>query len=165
MTTAKYESTLDIGPTTYRLLATADPDVVVELTGVDRAGARVAEGVLRLPASGGGPVGKVLAQVLEALTRLGAPPTTRRPANANQPWTAERDEELRAAWLAADPGAAAGGLVREIAKRLERSASAIRARLAKVGCDPDVPGRVLSGQGAALLGVQGPDQGSAQGET
>lgn len=47
MTTATYESTVLLGTTSYRVVASADPDLVVELTGVDTSGALVAEGELR----------------------------------------------------------------------------------------------------------------------
>lgn len=156
MTTATYESAVQIGSTEYRLLATADPDLVARLSGSDHSGALVAEGELRLPAEAGSAVGKVLSQVLDALAKLGA---RARPANADQPWTTDLDEELRAAWLAAEPGVPAADLIRTIALRMERSPTSIRSRLARVGCDPDVPGRSLSAEAAAVLGVQGRDQG------
>ncbi|MBP2334043.1 hypothetical protein JOF41_000221 [Saccharothrix coeruleofusca] len=161
MTTATYESAVRIGSTEYRLLATADPDLVVRLSGSDLSGALVAEGELRLPAEAGSAVGKVLGQVLDAMAKLGAPrPAARsRPANANQPWTADLDDDLRTAWLAAEPDAPTADLIRGIALRMERSPTSIRSRLARVGCDPDVPGRPLSAEAAAVLGVRGRDQG------
>ncbi|ATE57998.1 hypothetical protein [Actinosynnema pretiosum] len=155
MTTATYESTVLLGTTSYRVVASADPDLVVELTGVDTSGAQVAEGALRLPADAGVAVGRLLGQVLGALGRLGArgPTGRERPANANQPWSGELDGELRAAWLEAEPGTTAAELVRVVARGMGRSAWSIRARLARVGCDPDVPGRVLSPAGAGVLGA------------
>ncbi|MCP2092847.1 MULTISPECIES: hypothetical protein [Actinosynnema] len=158
MMTATYESTVLLGTTSYRVVASADPDLVVELTGVDTSGALVAEGALRLPADSGVAVGRLLGQVLGALGRLGAPGTTGRgrPANANQPWSAELDGRLRASWLAAGPGATAAEVVRAAAREMGRSAWSIRARLARVGCDPDVPGRALAPAGAGVLGVGEP---------
>lgn len=172
MTTTTYENSLRIGSTTYRLTATADPELSVELAGTDTTGALVAEGALRLPADAGPRLGKLLGQVLDALGRLGAPPRAapgHRPANANQPWTRDLDDGLRTEWLAAEEGSPSTELIRSIAKRLERSPTSIRSRLARIGCDPDVPGRTLSGHGAEMLrvrapGAQGPDQGRVRGK-
>ncbi|CCH28548.1 hypothetical protein ABZ816_35200 [Actinosynnema sp. NPDC047251] len=165
MTTTTYETETRIGPTTYRLRAFADPDLFVEVSGTDTSGLLVAEGNLRLPAGAGSSVGKLLGQVLDALGKLGAPPPRggrHRPANANQPWTDELDEDLRDTWLAASPGAPAADLIRAIAKQQERSPASIRSRLARVGCDPDIAGRPLSPEAAHLLGVQGRDQGEVR---
>ncbi|MFD1147423.1 hypothetical protein [Saccharothrix hoggarensis] len=166
MTTTTYENSVRIGTTTYQVVATADPELALNLTGVDTSGALVAEGALRLPADAGARIGKLLAQVLEALGKLSGPPSTPardRPANANQPWTEDLDDALRADWLAAPHGTPTAELIRALAKRLERSPTSIRSRLAKVGCDPDVPGRALSDQAAEVLRVQGRDQGRVRG--
>ncbi|GAA3459361.1 hypothetical protein ACFFSW_07745 [Saccharothrix longispora] len=166
MTTTTYENSVRIGSTTYRLVATADPELSLELAGTDTAGALVAEGALRLPADAGARIGKLLSQVLDALGTLAAPSSGSargRPANANQPWTAEAEESLRAAWLGAAPGAGTAELIRDLARRLERSPASLRSRLAKVGCDPDVPGRALSERAAEVFGVQGRDQGRVGG--
>jgi hypothetical protein len=71
------------------------------------------------------------------------PPRGRRagPANSHQPWTPELDAELRDTWLAAVPPASPR--IGELAEAMSRSRNAIRARLARIGCDPDVPGRLL----------------------
>lgn len=167
MTTTTYENAVRIGSTTYQVVATADPDLSVDLAGVDASGVLVAEGTIRLPADAGAKIGKLLAQVLEALSRLSTPssPSARdRPANANQPWTQELDDGLRADWLAAGAGTPTADLIRSIAKRLERSPTSIRSRLARVGCDPDVPGRELSSDGAQVFRVQGRDQGRVRGK-
>ncbi|GAA1283407.1 hypothetical protein [Saccharothrix xinjiangensis] len=167
MTTTTYENAIRIGSTTYRLAATAGPGLTVELTGTDPSGALVAEGALRLPAEAGPRLGKLLGQVLDALGRLSTTPPGspgNRPANANQPWPPELDDALRAEWLAAEEGSPSADLIRTVARRLERSPTSIRSRLAKVGCDPDVPGRALSGGGAEVFGVQGPDQGRVRGK-
>ncbi|MGM1057948.1 hypothetical protein [Saccharothrix sp. Mg75] len=166
MTTTTYENSVRIGSTTYRLVASADPELSLELAGTDTAGALVAEGVLRLPADAGARIGRLLGQVLDALGTLGAPPPVSargRPANANQPWTEELEEALRTSWLGAEPGTGAAELIRALARRLERTPTSIRSRLAKAGCDPDVPGRALSGPAAEVFGVQGRDQGRVRG--
>ncbi|NUT49892.1 MAG: hypothetical protein HOV94_21655 [Saccharothrix sp.] len=167
MTTTTYENSIRIGATTYQVLATADPELSVDLAGVDTAGDLVAEGKLRLPADAGAKIGKLLAQVLEALGKLSGPPTVpskSRPANANQPWTTDLDDGLRADWLAAGADTTTVELIRSIAKRLERSPTSIRSRLARVGCDPDVPGRALSEEAAEVFRVQGRDQGRVRGK-
>ena len=167
MTTTTYENSVRIGSTTYQVVATADPDLSVDLAGVDGSGVLVAEGTIRLPSEAGAKIGKLLAQVLEALGRLSTantPSSRDRPANANQPWTQDLDDGLRADWLAATTDTPTAELIRSIAKRLERSPTSIRSRLAKVGCDPDVPGRPLSAEAAAVFQVQGPDQGRVRGK-
>ncbi|MFE9746238.1 hypothetical protein ACFYOT_15150 [Saccharothrix saharensis] len=167
MTTTTYENAVRIGSTTYQVVATADPDLSIDLTGVDAAGAMVAEGTIRMPADAGAKIGKLLAQVLDALGRLSAPSSLSprdRPANANQPWTQDLDDGLRADWLAATTDTPTTDLIRSIAKRLERSPTSIRSRLARVGCDPDVPGRALSEEGAEVFRVQGRDQGRVRGK-
>jgi hypothetical protein len=153
-TTSTYESQVQVGPVTYRVQATAQQDVLVEVFGADLDGAVVAEGMLRLPVSGGTAVGKMLGRVLDGLTKLGAPPTPRpQPANANQPWTDDLDEELRHAWLDEASPMSTADLIKALAQRMGRSPTSIRSRLARVGCDPDVVGRPLSSAAAEVLGV------------
>jgi hypothetical protein len=68
--------------------------------------------------------------------RAGAP-------NSRQPWTAELDEVVRDTWLAVPSTTPADDVIGDLAKRMGRSRGGIRARLARTGCDPDVPGRTL----------------------
>jgi hypothetical protein len=68
--------------------------------------------------------------------RAGAP-------NIRQPWTAELDEVVRDTWLAVPSTTPAAEVIGDLAKRMGRSRGGIRARLARTGCDPDVPGRTL----------------------
>ncbi|SDM97567.1 hypothetical protein SAMN04489726_4280 [Allokutzneria albata] len=124
--------------------------VAIELTGTDSDGDSIAAGELVLPADGLAPCGQLLSEVMEALSRLHDPRRNRKrgartAANANAPWTPELDGQLREHWLArgADPTAGAA-VIGELSDRFGRSRSSIRARLVKVGCDPDVPGRRLS---------------------
>jgi len=153
-TTSTYDSRIQVGPVSYRVRATAQQDVVLEVFGADPEGGVVAEGVLRLPVSGGAAVGKLLTRVLEGLTKLGAPPAERpQPANAKQPWTAELDEELRDAWLGQTDPVPIAELIRSLADRMGRSPTSIRSRLPRVGCDPDIVGRPLSPEAAQVLGV------------
>ncbi|MFD4636901.1 hypothetical protein ACFWN2_06270 [Lentzea sp. NPDC058436] len=125
---------------------------MLDLTGTTESGQVVADGRLRLPVVGGTTVGKLLARVLNAHTRLQVRPTTRH-ANATQPWTTALDDELRNVWL--QPGdRGAVQRINDLAERLQRSPSAIRARLSRVGYDPDVPTRELSEAAATVLRVK-----------
>ena len=159
--TSTFHSEIKLGEVHYRLSATTDSDesLVLELLGSLDSGEVVADGRLRLPVEGGATIGKLLSRVLGAHTRL----RSRQPrhANANQPWTEALDTELRTAWLTASEESSPK-LIRSLADGMQRSPTAIRARLARVGCDPDVPGRELSATAAALLGG---NSGVGQGKT
>jgi hypothetical protein len=74
-----------------------------------------------------------------------APPRRERPAppNSRQPWTAALDTVLRETWLTGTESTPATELIGRLAGELGRSRGGIRARLARLGLDPDVPGRVL----------------------
>lgn len=159
--TSTFHNEIKLGEVNYRLSATTDSDesLVLDLLGSLDSGEVIADGRLRMPVEGGATVGKLLSRVLGAHTRLRSRPS--RHANANQPWTEPLDTELRTAWLAPidnNPTA----LIKFLAEEMQRSATAIRARLARVGCDPDVPGRELSPAAAALLGGK---SGATQGKT
>jgi hypothetical protein len=65
------------------------------------------------------------------------------PPNGRQPWTAEHDAVLRDTWLNAPDSTPAFDVTGALATDLGRSRNSIRARLARIGCDPDVPGRLL----------------------
>jgi hypothetical protein len=159
--TSTFHNEIKLGEVNYRLSATTDSDdsLVLDLLGSLDSGEVIADGRLRLPVEGGVTIGKLLSRVLGAHTRLRSRPS--RHANANQPWTEALDTELRAEWLTS-PETDSPKLIRSLADSMERSPTAIRARLARVGCDPDVPGRELSAAGAALLGG---NSGTAQGKT
>ncbi|MET9227456.1 hypothetical protein [Lentzea sp. NPDC003310] len=159
--TTTFHNEIKLGEVNYRLSATTDSDesLVLDLLGSLDSGEVVADGRLRLPVEGGVTIGKLLARVLGAHTRLRSRPS--RHANANQPWTEALDTELRTEWLTS-PETDSPKLIRTLADTMERSPTAIRARLARVGCDPDVPGRELSATAAVLLGG---NSGAAQGKT
>jgi hypothetical protein len=77
-----------------------------------------------------------------------ARPATQRPPrpgapNSRQPWSTEQDELVRDTWLAVPSTTPADEVIGELAGRLGRSRGSIRARVARTGCDPDVPGRTL----------------------
>jgi len=151
--TSTFHNEIKLGDITYRLSVTVDSEesLTLDLLGATESGEVAADGHLRLPVEGGATIGKLLTRVLSAHTRLRSRPN--RHANANSPWSPSLDDELREAWL--QPGGdGAVERINRLAEHMERSKTAIRARLAKVGCDPDVVGRELSDTAAALLGVE-----------
>ena len=159
--TSTYHNEIKLGEVNYRLSATTDSaeSLTLELLGALDSGEVIADGRLRLPVEGGATIGKLLSRVLGAHTRLRGRPS--RYANANQPWTDPLDAQLRTAWLT-PTDTPSPALIRSIADDMQRSPTAIRARLARVGCDPDVPGRELSPTAATLLGSM---SGTTQGKT
>lgn len=159
--TSTFHNEIKLGEVNYRLSATTDSDesLVLDLLGSLDSGEVIADGRLRLPVEGSATIGKLLSRVLGAHTRLRTRPS--RHANANQPWTDSLDTELRTAWLTPAEDTAPK-LIRLLSDDMQRSTTAIRARLAKVGCDPDVPGRELSPTAALLLGGM---SGTTQGKT
>ncbi|MFI6097810.1 hypothetical protein ACIA8G_19810 [Lentzea sp. NPDC051213] len=159
--TSTYHNEIKLGEVNYRLSATTDTgeSLVLDLLGSLDSGEVIADGRLRLPVEGGATIGKLLSRVLGAHTRLRTRPS--RHANANQPWTESLDTDLRTAWLA-EPEANASVRIRTLADEMQRSPTAIRARLPRVGCDPDIPGRELSPVAAVLLGGK---SGGSQGKT
>ncbi|MEU0883804.1 hypothetical protein ABZ345_34810 [Lentzea sp. NPDC005914] len=159
--TSTYNNEIKLGEVTYRLSATTDSEesLTLDLLGSLDSGEVIADGRLRLPVEGGATIGKLLSRVLGAHTRLRSRPN--RHANANQPWTESLDADLRTAWLAESDDNAAKR-IRTLADDMQRSPTAIRARLPRVGCDPDIPGRELSEVAAALLGGK---SGTTQGKT
>lgn len=151
--TSTFHNEIKLGNINYRLSATVESEVslVMDLLGTTESGEVVADGRFRLPVEGGSTIGKLLTRVLTAHTRMQVRPV--RHANASLPWTKALDDELREAWL--QPGSRdAVGRINDLAERMQRSPGAIRARLPKVGCDPDVATRELSMAAAALMGVK-----------
>lgn len=151
--TSTFHNEIKFGNINYKLSAAVESEdsLVIDLLGTAESGEVVADGRLRLPVEGGTTIGKLLTRVLTAHTRLRGRPN--RHANANSPWTPALDTELREAWMR--PGDQnAAERINSLAKHMERSKTAIRARLPRVGCDPDVICRELSDTAAALLGVE-----------
>jgi hypothetical protein len=148
--TSTYHNEIKVGQVNYRLSATTDStdSLVLDLLGSLDSGEVIADGRLRLPVEGGVTVGKLLSRVLSAHMRLRGRPS--RYANANQPWTESLDADLRTTWLT-PTDEPAQTVIKTIADDMQRSPTAIRARLARVGCDPDIPGRELSTAAATLL--------------
>lgn len=69
-----------------------------------------------------------------------------RPVHSHQPWTDDLDTQLRDTWLACTASNPAP-VIEEIAEAMGRSTNGIRARLRRIGCDPDLPGSEQSGEG------------------
>ncbi|WP_156758499.1 hypothetical protein [Actinokineospora pegani] len=150
--TMEYTSTAR--DTTYTLTVTADADgaLEIDLRGDDPAGSTVAEGTLALPPGGATEAARLLHQSLTAIAAFEGRRVRRSVGNANQRWTADADATLREAWLAHDPATPAVEVIRALATAHQRSPAAIRARLPRLGCDPDVTGRLLTESTASLLG-------------
>ncbi|MEV6912687.1 helix-turn-helix domain containing protein [Amycolatopsis sp. NPDC051071] len=102
----------------------------------------VAEGRLDIDAEAVPALATVLSDTLMAFAgRSGGGGNRRRrsadrPPRQGLPWSEELDAELESRWLA-------GESVEEIARRFERTPGGIRARLPRVGCDPERRGAYL----------------------
>ncbi|GAB3870502.1 hypothetical protein GCM10029964_005130 [Kibdelosporangium lantanae] len=114
--------------------------IEVSLDGADGDGTAAADGAIRLPLDGLAAVGRLLNQIMTGLSTLNGRPPGRSAANAQAPWTAGQDEELMELWLAAGDTNSAPVVRRDLAAHFGRSSGAIRARLLRIGADPDAPG-------------------------
>lgn len=136
-----------VGKHTYRIgiaaLPGADPAtpssrVAVDVGASDPDGTPIAEGRIEVDAGAAPALGTVLAGALRAFA--GSAGRRRRPADGpaqrGSQWTAELDAELERCWLE-------GKSVEEIAELFERTPGGIRARLPRVGCDPEEQGAYL----------------------
>jgi hypothetical protein len=152
--TSTYMQELQKGSATYRFSISTDAsgETVLDLVGTTSDGGVVADGRIRLPSSDGIEIGKTLGRALSAQSRLtgGKPKAT----NAGTPWSDELDEQLKTAWLELTPTDNATKHLKELATAMQRTPTAIRARLPRVGCDPDIPGRQLSLDAASVFGIQ-----------
>ncbi|SDC73296.1 hypothetical protein [Actinokineospora iranica] len=139
---------------TYAMTVVADDDgeLGIELLGANDRGTVVAEGALRLPPGGATETAKLLREALGAIAGFEGKRIRQSVGNANQRWTRDQDITLREAWLSHPPTAPATEVIRTLAAERERTPAAIRARLPRLGCDPDVTGRVLTEETAALVG-------------
>jgi len=115
------------------------PRVMITLEAGGPGGEPVAEGSLDLDVAVAGTVADLVADGLLSVTGGGRPPRRRsagRPAQQGRPWNEEMDAALETRWIA-------GESVAEIAAYFERTPGGIRARLPRVGCDPENPGCYL----------------------
>jgi hypothetical protein len=116
--------------------------IEVALTGVDSTGSQTASGSFTLPPDGLAAVGKLINQVMAGLSTLNGRPAGG-PTNAQAPWTKEQDDELLERWISAGDTHAASAVRRSLATHFGRSAGSIRARLLRIGCDPEAPGHAF----------------------
>ncbi|MEO6090729.1 MAG: exonuclease domain-containing protein [Umezawaea sp.] len=84
-------------------------------------------------------------------TRRRLPPRPGGVANSHASWTPDQDAALRDEWLTVDPADVAETRRNEIATRYGRTPGAIRSRLLRLRCDPELPGRTCDEQRAAEL--------------
>lgn len=136
--------------------------VALEFTGADADGRVIAEGNLLISVDAMADSTAFLGQTLDGIGALcGVRPRSRagprvrgRAPNSGQRWDTASVEELRQRWMRSSPPTTGYALTGELAETFGRSRSSIRAQLARLGCDPDVPGRCLTdvsaGEGAIL---------------
>ncbi|WAL68019.1 helix-turn-helix domain containing protein [Amycolatopsis cynarae] len=141
----EHRTTIRASENTYSIEVTALPGgdrtdrLVVSIGGTGPQGEPVAEGQLEISAGAAETFGSLLSETLRhhgALSEPGARRGRPRALRHGRPWTSELDAELERRWLA-------GETVEEIAAHLERIPGGIRARLPRVGCDPERPGEYL----------------------
>jgi hypothetical protein len=116
--------------------------IEVSLDGLDPDGATNATGSLTLPPDGLAAVGRLLHQIMTGLSTLNGRATVTA-TNAQTPWTKDQDEELMDLWLAAGDTHSATTVRRELATHFGRSLGSIRARLLRIGADPEAPGHAF----------------------
>ena len=115
------------------------PRVMITLEAGGPGGEPVAEGSLDLDVAVAATVADLVTDGLLAVSGAGRSPRRRsagRPAQQGRPWNEEMDAELESRWVA-------GESVADIAAYFERSPGGIRARLPRVGCDPENSGCYL----------------------
>lgn len=113
--------------------------LVISVAAAGPDGEHLAEGHLEVSPGAAPALGGVLSETLRHHSAMSEPPGGRsrdRPAGRGRPWTADQDAELERRWIAGDG-------VADIAERFERTPGGIRARLPRVGCDPQRPGEYL----------------------
>lgn len=113
--------------------------VTVRVGGTGPQEESIAEGQLDIDTEAVPTLATVLSDTLLAFVGKGRGQRRRpgdRPAQQGMPWSEELDAELESRWLT-------GESVEEIARRFERTPGGIRARLPRVGCDPERRGAYL----------------------
>lgn len=141
----EHRSKIRAGENTYSIEVTAlpggdQPDrLIVSIGGSGPQGELVADGQIEVASVAAAALGSVLSETLKHHVAIGEPGgrrTRARPASQGRPWSPEHDAELERRWIEGDS-------VEEIAIHFERTPGGIRARLPRVGCDPERPGEYL----------------------
>ncbi|MDQ0382171.1 helix-turn-helix domain containing protein [Amycolatopsis thermophila] len=139
----EHRSTLRAGETTFSIDVTTLPAgdeagrLVIRIGAAGAEGEPVADGQIEVTPTAAATLGSMLSETLRHHAALADPGGRRaRPASQGRPWTAEMDAELERRWIAGDS-------VADIARDMERSPGGIRARLPRVGCDPERRGEYL----------------------
>lgn len=149
-----FRDELHLGPHIYSIAAKSVPSedgqpssVALEFTGADHDGRIIAEGNVLVALEEIASAGGFLARALDGLATLHGSrvPNNQarapRPPQAGKPWTDQLSDQLRERWLTDVNPRGASERIAEIADEFGRTRSSIRAQLARIGCDPDVPGR------------------------
>jgi hypothetical protein len=118
--------------------------IEVSLSGLDHDGEQSASGALTLPPDALAPVGRLLQQIMTGLSTLNGRARATTPANARAPWSEDQDNDLMERWLTAGDTHKAGTIHRELAEHFGRTIGSIKARLTKIGCDPEAPGHAFT---------------------
>jgi hypothetical protein len=151
-----HDITYQIAVATRRDDDRAEPNtrVMVTLEAGGPGGEQIAEGSLDLDVAVASTVAELVTDSLMSVTagRAGGRRSPGRPAQQGRPWTDELDTELESRWLA-------GESVAQIAADFERSQGGIRARLPRVGCDPENPGCYLPVPPSRRTDLDGGDPG------
>lgn len=141
----EHRSTIRAGEHIFSIEVTALPGGDRSETLVVGIGARgaadefAASGQIEVTPGAAATLGTVLAETLRhhaVMSGQAGRKARDSPAGRGRPWSPELDAELERRWIA-------GESVEEIAARLERTPGGIRARLPRVGCDPERPGEYL----------------------
>ncbi|HVK21453.1 MAG TPA: hypothetical protein VM677_08860 [Actinokineospora sp.] len=149
--TLEYNSTVQ--GVTYALTAVdTGTSVDMDLIGAAESGEIVAEGTIRLPPGGASAAADLVRTALTAIATFEGKRGRPRIGNSHARWKPADDTALHADWLAYPPSTPAFDAIRDLAAARQRSPAAIRARLGRLGCDPDVAGRLLSAEAAAVIG-------------
>lgn len=141
----EHRSTIRAGESIFSIEVTSVPGgdhcdrLVVSVLASGPNDEHVADGQLEVSPGAASTLGSLLSETLRHHGVLSEPDGGRsrdRPAGRGRPWTPELDAELERRWIAGEGVAA-------IAARFERTPGGIRARLPRVGCDPQRPGEYL----------------------
>ena len=153
-----FRDEMQVGQHAFGITAKSQPpvdgqpaSVALEFTGASTDGEIIAEGNVLIAIDGLADTGTFLNRTLDGLgalygkqRRAGPRARSARAPNAGQPWGEDDSQRLRERWMQ-EPDATSGSeLIGELAGELGRTRSAIRAQLARLDCDPDVPGRALA---------------------